>query len=1072
MSHSDSEEIPLMPRGPAQARLGTKGQVQRSGRRGYAAMVGQEGPATLAVVVGQRQGRWAREINAARGPAREARRLLQEAGLDLECDSPDRVVGLAAVVGWRCVASEVGHVQSLALIEASLDHHLRRKVQRFLEHRVLASTEITVEVPLPSGWQHMPAKASCRHVLDAARASDVLAKDRFGQQVSVEQILSDWARTLGVKVSEGLLWPVFTPIAVGMVQRSWFGDVSRWSPVANGRLDMAPRRPSVGLLRYFGRLPVHYELPAGQPQDSESAIVWASSRGFVKGYTPDHLIRCVRASRKVSDKGQAKQCLEDSLRFFYPNTWQSVMATTEVHVEAMASHWTIQRATVRMDQAAMLWNRSIARSRGPLARYIAFDASPQHGQDIFVTVERVVERAALGSLCQLDRPVVDIRTMPVSILGTGRMGLAEKTQAHIHQTWLDYGPAARDVREACASVLSILSDMGTEFGIGDALDVIDQSLGHDASSQGQQRDSALPAIVDETKYLYPNAIVVPGPQHIIDNALHTSLEGQVWWPAFQVSLKAVAQWLHPVTNRRFLRSKLPAEDSLRPAFEKGCDRFATWRWKTLAKVTGDLKRLETAVRSALPSVGPADELASRTGQLGVFLATSKDPAFWERVRWAHRLLGPLTSFAAWIRGCDCHEAERLQNKVVVCQWQGCRASALGQRLETAFAELRDLRAEMRADSPDADIVLARMLHTLKLKMAWVNEEPALVWQAWDPAKASEIIRQRDELVSLGQQPHRVTELFAAPGQPLRRDLEKHAAGEGMSGALRAELLAYSLAKIDDTWAEASHRDVSSFSKRCPGSKVPYMAASHRKQQHLAMHDQLRRAQQARFAGMLQAHKSIGQRRAGKRRALRPAKTSRASLDSFVYRYDDASTRDWEEVMGKETLRLLPQVPRERRSAVTRLQREYLTHVLSDGMVLSLPATAVQGPAAASGCQEYLFFQIVHKTTGQQKRGRSAASAAQQRMRYQASLQRMLSWTPPGGEASAGQRQLVLDGDPEVLDLFEFADWTAWSSSLQRWDQFWVSNRGLLRSGQWPARDGACRLAGQLRSCVDSPQSAG
>ena len=257
----------------------------------------------------------------------------------------------------------------------------------------------------------------------------------------------------------------------------------------------------------------------------------------------------------------------------------------------------------------------------------------------------------------------------------------------------------------------------------------------------------------------------------------------------------------------------------------------------------------------------------------------------------------------------------------------------------------------------------------------------------------------------------------------------------MSGALRAELLAYSLAKIDDTWAEASHRDVSSFSKRCPGSKVPYMAASHRKQQHLAMHDQLRRAQQARFAGMLQAHKSIGQRRAGKRRALRPAKTSRASLDSFVYIYDDASTRDWEEVMGKETLRLLPQVPRERRSAVTRLQREYLTHVLSDGMVLSLPAAAVQGPAAASGCQEYVFFQIVHKTTGQQKRGRSAASAAQQRMRYQASLQRMLSWTPPGGEASAGQRQLVLDGDPEVLDLFEFADWTAWSSSLQRWDQF-------------------------------------
>ena len=113
------------------------------------------------------------------------------------------------------------------------------------------------------------------------------------------------------------------------------------------------------------------------------------------------------------------------------------MAANNVRVEDMACATTIRRAAARLDQAAMLWNRSEARARGPVARYISFDASPQHGQEIFVTVERAVKRAALRGLGQHDRPAgAGGRTLPISMLGTGRMGLAEKAQAHVHQTWL------------------------------------------------------------------------------------------------------------------------------------------------------------------------------------------------------------------------------------------------------------------------------------------------------------------------------------------------------------------------------------------------------------------------------------------------------------------------------------------------------------------------------------------------------------------------------------------------------------------------------------------------------------
>ena len=60
---------------------------------------------------------------------------------------------------------------------------------------------------------------------------------------------------------------------------------------------------------------------------------------------------------------------------------------------------------------------------------------------------------------------------------------------------------------------------------------------------------------------------------------------------------------------------------------------------------------------------------------------------------------------------------------------------------------------------------------------------------------------------------------------LRLDMERHAAGHGMSKTLAGEILAYQLCIIDDTTQEAPHRDVSRLVKSSHGGKPRWWFAS-------------------------------------------------------------------------------------------------------------------------------------------------------------------------------------------------------------------------------------------------------
>ena len=194
------------------------------------------------------------------------------------------------------------------------------------------------------------------------------------------------------------------------------------------------------------------------------------------------------------------------------------------------------------------------------------------------------------------------------------MGLGEKTQGHVHQVWVEFGPSAEDVRAANLDCRACLSDMGTEFSIGDTSDVVDQCIGQ----LGQDSTNS-------TRFLYPRAFSVPGLQHIIDFALQYGFEELSWWNEWQRAAKSVVQWLHPANRRQMLQERVrmagggPSVIAAREhSLKVGCDPFAVWRWKTLGNVVKDLARMRDAVYTVATGVGIGEYCAQNPAQRKTF----------------------------------------------------------------------------------------------------------------------------------------------------------------------------------------------------------------------------------------------------------------------------------------------------------------------------------------------------------------------------------------------------------------------------------------------------------------------
>ena len=142
------------------------------------------------------------------------------------------------------------------------------------------------------------------------------------------------------------------------------------------------------------------------------------------------------------------------------------------------------------------------------------------------------------------------------------------------------------VRAACLDVRQIVSDMGTELGICDYPDVVGQFLPvGEGTSRAPASVAPAPAqpgqpVLTVQPFLYPLALVVPGVQHLCDNAIKDMVQRLPFWPVWQAQAKAVCQWLAKRGHRTFLQARLPAAAAATPAWkrdlERAPDRFAHW----------------------------------------------------------------------------------------------------------------------------------------------------------------------------------------------------------------------------------------------------------------------------------------------------------------------------------------------------------------------------------------------------------------------------------------------------------------------------------------------------------------
>ena len=85
--------------------------------------------------------------------------------------------------------------------------------------------------------------------------------------------------------------------------------------------------------------------------------------------------------------------------------------------------------------------------------------------------------------------------------------------------------------------------MGTEYGVAGAPDVTPSCAHSQAKGTRGQ-------------WLYPCALQVPGPQHILDKILQGCLERLALWPDWEAHAKAVSQWLHAKSRRDILQQRL------------------------------------------------------------------------------------------------------------------------------------------------------------------------------------------------------------------------------------------------------------------------------------------------------------------------------------------------------------------------------------------------------------------------------------------------------------------------------------------------------------------------------------
>ncbi len=280
----------------------------------------------------------------------------------------------------------------------------------------------------------------------------------------------------------------------------------------------------------------------------------------------------------------------------------------------------------------------------------------------------------------------------------------------------------------------------------------------------------------------------------------------------------------------------------------------------------------------------------------------------------------------------------------------------------------------------------------------------------------------------------------------------------MSPALRRELCAYRLCRLDDTVSESPHRDVSLIAARAPASRIPWWSASVRLKQNLRMAGDPRFRQV--FASVWADWKLLAAAPTRTRRRAPRLKT-KPFLDA-VHRVGSFGLADCSNI-GKGHRDLFVQALKAREAALPMsakvwrdLRREFVRAVVSDGKVFTAQLACAPPSALemASQClpsasrQQQQHFRVLDCAVGHKKHNLTTRWVQVKSMAMPMSIQKLSAVAVDSDHQEpvqdvAQDRTLIPDGVPEVIDFLSFVPWEVVRCSLQEWSSVAVRPASTL-----------------------------
>ena len=216
-------------------------------------------------------------------------------------------------------------------------------------------------------------------------------------------------------------------------------------------------------------------------------------------------------------------------------------------------------------------------------------------------------------------------------------------------------------------------------------------------------------------------------------------------------------------------------------------------------------------------------------------------------------------------------------------------------------------------------------------------------------------------------------------------------------------------------------------------------------QNLVMADSLDQKSFRRMSHLFAKWRVICQPSAHKAIKVVPVRNGhRAKLLSEAYRIGLDSLQDWSVVLraALAPIEQLPLVQRARRNA--RLKVDYLSLVISDNQIYSLPVAEEIAPAGFTGALQQAiqriddvaaslrFFQIVDCGVRKKKLVPTQATSEHKAMSLPCLVQPFAAWTG-GAPRESSERDVYPDGFAEVIDVLAMAEWRLMRVGLKRWE---------------------------------------